>query len=748
MLEVADAPRIGGVSPRVLIIDFRDPRKPQLDELLRQCYGGNSDLRWCDPGDAALVELATGAHDLAIFLDTAFGGQGLDAVREACTVSRKIPYILITHAASPAFAADIVDNGAVDCIALEDLTPALMQRIRHHAGSRIRAEQNLRNSNDELIRGILWQRDAVERAEAQSNANARLTEELATAKSELEEALLAAKDGEQRLRRLAEHSKIGLWLLGPDDKTAFLNPSAAEILEIGEIKNRKTITLEDLVLPGERPHLEALKQAWRGGEARDLECTIIGPVSGQEKHLFVSGAPLVRRGGHDGSILLSLMDVSEGRKSDVMIEHLAHHDNLTGLPNRTLFQDRLRQSLALAQRTGKRIALLFLDVDNFKDINDTMGHAAGDQLLRTVSERLHKCTRLTDTVARLGGDEFAIICNDLDDANMVLTLAGRIVDTIAEPFLLEGERIHTSASIGITLCPDDTDQSDRLIKFADMALHHAKAGGRNCFRFFDMAMDEEVHRRKALEEDLRQAIVDEAFSLLYQPQLRLTDGVVYGAEALVRWNHPDRGTVPPMEFIPLAENTGMIRDIGHLVLRMACSQARAWTEAGQPTITVAVNLSAVEFMANNLLDKVKAVLAETGLQPEQLELEITESAVMTDMDKAIAVMGRLRDVGVSLSIDDFGTGFSSLAYLKKFPVQALKIDRSFVQDILLNPEDAAIASAIISLGQSLNLEVIAEGVEEAAQADHLRQAGCGNAQGYYFGRPVPAVEFFAKAAAE
>ncbi|MDP6875089.1 MAG: EAL domain-containing protein [Alphaproteobacteria bacterium] len=747
-MNVAGSPPKGGRFPRVLIIDFDDPHRAQLEQLLHKAYGEDSDLHWREAGDEALIELATGAYDLAIFLDTVIDGQGLDAVREACTISQKILYILITDAASPAFEADIIENGTADCVALDDLTPALMQRIRHHAGNRLRAERTLRDSNDELVHGILRQRRATERAAAQSRANDSLAAELAAAKTELEAALLAARHGEQRLRRLAEHSAIGLWLLGPDDQTIFLNPSAAEILERGEDDGQEAATLESLVRPDERPHLEALRQAWGRGEVRDLKCTIVGPVSGREKHLFVSGAPLLHPGDHDGSILLSLMDISERTKSDAMIEHLAHHDDLTGLPNRTLFQDRLKQALALAQRTGKRIALLFLDVDNFKDVNDTMGHAAGDQLLRTVSERLLKCTRSADTVARLGGDEFAIICTNLDDANMVLALAGRIVEAIAEPFQLEGARIHTSASIGITLYPDDTDQSGRLIKFADMALYHAKAAGRNCFRFFDIAMDEEVHRRKALEEDLRQAISDDTFSLLYQPQLRLGDGVVYGAEALVRWNHPERGTVPPLDFIPLAESTGMIRDIGHLVLRMACTQARAWADTGHPAIKVAVNLSAVELMANNLLDRVKAVLAESGLPPERLELEITESAVMTDMDKAIAVMGGLRDVGVSLAIDDFGTGFSSLAYLKKFPVQALKIDRSFVQDILLNPEDAAIASAIISLGQSLNLEVIAEGVEEAAQADHLRAAGCGNAQGYYFGRPVPAAEFFNKSAAK
>ncbi|MBT7757186.1 MAG: EAL domain-containing protein [Rhodospirillaceae bacterium] len=733
---------------RVLIIQFGNEHESRLNELLRQCYGEAGEFIWFDAGDDVVIELAVGTYDLAIFLDTELGNQGLASIHQASTVNTKIPLILITHAASPAFEAEIMENGTAECIALENLSPNVLRRIFRYAGTRKLAERTLRDSNDELIRGILQQREAKEDAEAQSRANAKLAADLAEAKADLEIALLSAKDSEQRFRRLAEHSPIGIWLQGPDDRTIFLNPTAAEILEITEHDDQMAATLENLVLPSERAHLKAPRAAWHNGEARELECTIVGAVSGEEKHLFVSGAPLSRNGDQDGSVLLSLMDISERKKSDAIIEHLAHHDSLTGLPNRTLFQDRLKQALALGQRTGKQIALLFLDLDHFKDINDTMGHPAGDQLLRTASERLLKCTRLTDTVARLGGDEFAIICTDLDDGGMVLTLAQRINEAIAEPFLIEGERIHISASIGISLYPNDADQAERLIKFADMALYHAKAEGRNCYHFFDIGMDEEVRRRKALEEDLRQAIRDEDFTLLYQPQLRLGDGHVYGAEALVRWIHPSRGMVPPNDFIPLAENTGLIHDIGHMVLRMACRQAREWMDAGHPPIRMAVNLSAVEFMANDLLPRVKGVLDETGLPARQLELEITESAVMADMDKAIAAMHDLRNIGVSLAIDDFGTGFSSLAYLKKFPVQALKIDRSFVQEILDNPEDAAIASAIISLGHSLDLDVIAEGVEDAEQAEHLRLAGCGNAQGYHFGRPAPAAEFFAKQAAE
>ena len=441
-------------------------------------------------------------------------------------------------------------------------------------------------------------------------------------------------------------------------------------------------------------------------------------------------------------VLLSLIDITERKRAAAMIEQLAHHDTLTGLPNRALFQDRLQQAQAQARRGRKHNALMILGLDNCKNINDTHGHATGDQLLRMAATRLTHCSRQTDTVARLGGDEFAIVCTELGHGNLVQRMAERLIDAMTKPFQIGDETLRTTASIGIALFPGDAEDTDQLIRYADMALHQAKASGRNRCHFFNAAMEEDVRRRKGLEEDLRRAIADEAFTLLYQPQLRLADGKVYGAEALVRWNHPDRGMVSPIDFIPLAESTGLIRELGHWVLRTACAQGRAWFDAGHKDLRIAVNLSAVELMSDSLLDNVRGALAESGLQPHQLELEITESAVMADMEKAIATMQGLREIGTRLAIDDFGTGFSSLAYLKRFPVQALKIDRSFVNEILLSTEDAAIATAVISLGQSLNLEVIAEGVEEAAQADHLRQAGCDCAQGYYFGRPVPPAEFF------
>ena len=732
---------------RVLIVDFCDRENAQMGNLLREGFGVDGEFAWTNAGEDALIDLAIHDYDFAIFLDLGTGENGLNTIREALTVNARVPFILVTSATSHAIEADIIVDGMADCIALDELTPALMRRMVRYSQTRKRTEGTLRESNDELIRGILQQREAKEQAQAQSQANKRIADELAQAKQQLEVALQSAQDSEVRFRRLSEHSPIGIWHLGPDGRTIYLNSTATDILEVDEQADTTNINLEDLVVPAELSRLEAPQQAWRRGAPREVECRIIGPVSGIEKHLFIAGSPFSPHDKQDGSVLLSLMDISERKKSDAIIQHLAHHDSLTGLPNRSLFQDRLDQASAMTLRTKKQTALLFLDLDNFKDVNDTLGHPIGDQLLRQVAARLQTCVRQSDTVARLGGDEFAIVYSNLEDSGLVQPMAQRIINLISEPFLIDGERIRTSASIGVALVPDDTDRTDRLIKFADMALYHAKSMGRNCFQYFNAGMDEEMRRRKAMEEDLRQAIDQNAFSLAYQPQLHLEDGAVFGAEALLRWQHPTRGNIPPFEFIPLAESNGMIREIGHWVLRTACAQARSWMDAGHPAIQVSVNLSAVEFMSDDLLEKVKAVLLETRLPPQHLELEITESAVMTDMDKAIKTMAAIRQIGVSLAIDDFGTGFSSLSYLKKFPVQVLKIDRSFVQDILTNPEDAAIASAIVNLGQSLGLNVVAEGVEEAEQADCLRNMGCRSAQGYYFGRPVPAVEFYAMNAA-
>jgi diguanylate cyclase (GGDEF)-like protein len=420
---------------------------------------------------------------------------------------------------------------------------------------------------------------------------------------------------------------------------------------------------------------------------------------------------------------------------------MALRDSLTGLANREQFHRQLQAALATALRLEKKVALLMLDVDNFKDVNDTLGHPVGDQLLREVSQRLLRCCRETDTVARLGGDEFAVIATHLQSPDGAAILARRMVDALQEPVILEGREVHISGSIGITLYPTDGLDPADLQKNADLALYRAKDNGKNSFQFYDEEMHDTVQRRKSMERDLRVAIAAGAFELHYQPQIDLNTQTVIGAEALIRWPHPEQGTIPPLDFIPLAEATGLIVPLGEWVLRTACQQMADWRDAGLHLPRLSVNLSGVQLNKSPIIDVVKRVIEETGIAGEDLELELTESTVMENVEAVIPILEHIHELGVSVAIDDFGTGYSSLSYLKRLPVDKLKIDRSFVSDVTTSEDDAAIAQAITSLAKTLRLDVIAEGVETEEQMLFLRRIGCDAAQGYYISRPLPPQAF-------
>ena len=431
----------------------------------------------------------------------------------------------------------------------------------------------------------------------------------------------------------------------------------------------------------------------------------------------------------------------ERKRAYATIRRMAVKDSLTGLANRSQFQRRLQSATAQARRSNTMVALIFLDLDHFKDVNDTLGHPVGDQLLITVAERLEACGRETDTVARLGGDEFAIIATNLNSTDGIVTLAKRVNTALKEPYHIDSREIHSSGSLGITMFPADGEDYEALQKNADLALYRAKEKGRDNFQFFDAEMNTAAQRRKTVEQSLRRAIDEHQFDLNYQPQIDLASGQIIGAEALIRWNHPEHGVITPDEFIPIAEATRQIIPIGEWVLKSACTQAKAWQEQGLPINRIAVNLSAVQTIRAPIAETTRQVLAETGLAPESLELEITESVVMDNMDQVIPVLQELNDLGVSLAIDDFGTGYSSLSYLKTLPVSRLKIDRSFVSDVTSNPDDAAIISAIVAMAQNLRLEITAEGVEQEDQLEFLRGLGCDEVQGYLLGRPAAAQAF-------
>lgn len=428
-------------------------------------------------------------------------------------------------------------------------------------------------------------------------------------------------------------------------------------------------------------------------------------------------------------------DITERKANEARIAFLAHHDPLTTLPNRTLFQDRLEQALARAERNGEMVALMFLDLDRFKTINDSLGHLAGDRLLQSVAERLTHCVRDTDTVCRQGGDEFLIALTDVHDADVPARVAQKILRRLSEPFDIDGHKLGTSFSIGIAIYPNDGLDADSIMKNADTAMYHAKESGRNTYRFFTEEMNANALERLQMENHLRAALERGELLLNYQPQVDLVTGEVVGVEALIRWQSEALGFVPPGRFIPIAEESGLIVPIGRWVLRRACLDAKSWQDAGLPAVAVAVNISALQFRRDDIVHGVREILAETGLAPERLELELTESLLVHHQDVQ-DTLAQLKALGVRLSIDDFGTGYSSLTYLKRFAVDRLKIDQSFVRDVADDPDDAAIVRAIIQMGRSLKLDVVAEGAEGRAQVDFLIREGCREAQGYYFCPPV------------
>ncbi len=436
-------------------------------------------------------------------------------------------------------------------------------------------------------------------------------------------------------------------------------------------------------------------------------------------------------------------DVTERKRWEETLEHQARHDSLTGLPNRTLLRDRLHDMLSRAPWRKSGLAVLFLDLDRFKTINDTLGHAVGDLLLKEVAVRLTSVVRYGDTVARLGGDEFVVMLADVAQPHDVVGVTQKILEVLSKPFLFDGHELSVSTSIGVSLYPADGEDPDVLLKNADAALYQAKEQGRNNCQYYSRDMNAKVEKRLQMERWLRHAVERNELVLHYQPRVNLKSGRITGVEALVRWRHPDLGTIPPEEFIPLAEDTGLITSIGEWVLRTACAQHRAWQAAGLLPIRIAVNLSARQLRQPNLVERIRHALTDTGQSAQLLELELTESMLMTHAETAIKTLGELDAMGVSLSIDDFGTGYSSLSYLNRLPIRTLKIDRSFICNMTHNPKDATIVAAITSLGHSLQLNVVAEGVETNAQLQFLQSIRCDEMQGYVFSKPLPAEDLIA-----
>ncbi|MDZ7768552.1 MAG: EAL domain-containing protein [Woeseiaceae bacterium] len=463
--------------------------------------------------------------------------------------------------------------------------------------------------------------------------------------------------------------------------------------------------------------------------------------NGRKIQIENSVAPLHDQKGNASGAVVVFRDTTTAQAMAQQIAHAADHDWLTDLPNARLLSRRIAKAIKSARRKKSRLAVLFLDLDGFKYINDSLGHSTGDRLLQSVAKRLVGCVRGCDTVSRQGGDEFVVLLTDVQRAEDPAHLAGRLLRSVASVHTVDQQELHVTTSIGVSIFPDDGCNAEALLMNADTAMYQAKENGRHGFQFFKPVMNARAVERQSIEEALRSALERREFSLHYQPKVDLRTGLISGAEALVRWNHPDRGLLLPSTFIPVAEDCGLIVAIGRWVLREACAQARDWADAGFPDIGVAVNVSTIEFRSDSFVPEIFAILEDTGLAPSSLELELTESVFMKHLESAASVLQSLRSSGIQIAVDDFGTGYSCLSYLRKLPVDTLKIDRSFVAQVALGADEAAILTAIISMARHLRLQAIAEGVETREELEFLHLQNCAQAQGYYFSRPVPVSNF-------
>jgi diguanylate cyclase (GGDEF)-like protein len=478
------------------------------------------------------------------------------------------------------------------------------------------------------------------------------------------------------------------------------------------------------------------------GETVSLsETSYMVPGTDRQGWITASYRPQYDTKGNVTGIIGKVLDLTERKRAEQEMEYQAYHDSLTGLANRRLFQEHLTLAIALAQRKRRPVAVLFLDLDHFKVVNDSLGHTLGDTLLREIATRLRTSVREGDVVARVGGDEFTIVLQELDKKEDAAVMAQRVLRIVAEPIDVDGQRLYITTSIGITVYPDDGEDAETLLKNADSAMYRAKAVGRNTYEMSTQELSRSMQERLTLESGLHQAMERNEFEVYYQPQVDIRSMRIVGMEALLRWRHPERGLMSPGSFLSVAEERGFIVLIGDWVLRTALHQARAFRDMGFHDFRVAVNLSARQFRELSLVDSIESAIKESKLEPSSLELEITETVAMENIDLTFKVLERLRRTGITIAIDDFGMGHSSLSYLKRFPIDCLKIDRNFVEDLPDRFEDAAIVRSVIELAQGLNLRVVAEGVETKPQLDFLREHGCREVQGFYFGFPVPAPQF-------
>ena len=556
-----------------------------------------------------------------------------------------------------------------------------------------------------------------------------------TERKQIEQAL---RQAEEKYRAIFEDAVVGMFQSTPEGRYSNVNPAMAHMLGYNSPQEliASVTDIAHQVYVDSKSREELTRLLREQGMVKNFECAVYRKDG--SKMWFSANVRAVSENGVLVGYEGTNEDITARRVAEERVQFLAYYDALTGLPNRTLLQDRVTKALAAARRQNHQVALLFLDLDGFKIINDSLGHAVGDLFLQEFAERLKTWAREQDTVARVGGDEFLIVLTGIRDAADAAVTAERLINSMTAEFLVQGHSLRISCSIGVSIFPKHGTDCETLIKNADAAMYGAKDGGRNNFRFFSDEINEQVMERLTLARGLRSALEKEQLFLVYQPQLEIATGRITGLEAILRWQHPELGLVPPDRFIRIAENSGLIVPIGEWVLRTACRQARKWQDDRLPPVSMAVNVSAVQFRQQGFCDLIRRVLRETGLAPQYLELELTESLLLADAEVTLSVVEELKAIGITLAIDDFGTGYSSFSYLRQFRVSKLKIDRSFIKDSATNPDDSAITAAIISMAKSLRLKVIAEGVENEAQMSFLRKHQCDEIQGYYFSKPLPA----------
>jgi len=681
---------------KVLLVEDSPGDARLLREMFYEHGRHDIDLTHVTQMSDAERHLAEHAVDV-ILLDLGLpDAQGLEAIQRAHAAAPRVPLVVLSGLDDEQVAVRALQEGAQDYLVKGQIETRGLMRALRYARERKTMEDALFAEKERAQVTLNCIGDAV----ACTDVSGRIT----------------------YLNAIAE------LMTGWSRQDAMGRPMA-QVFRVLNAKGRTTVPI---------PMVMALEN--HGPVHMPSNCILVRR-DGVEIQIEDSVAPIHDREGRTTGAVVVFRDVSATRAMSLEMAHSAEHDFLTGLPNRMLLNDRVSQAIVQARRHAKQVAILFLDLDGFKHINDSLGHAIGDKLLQSVTKRLVDAARTSDTVSRQGGDEFVVLLSEVQQAQDAEIAARRILAAVAEPHSIEHHELHVTTSVGISVYPEDGLDAETLIQNADTAMYQAKENGRDSYQYFTSAMNARAVERQSIEENLRRALQRQEFALHYQPKINFRSGAITGAEALIRWTHPTRGPISPAQFIPVAEECGLILPIGNWVLRQACKQARAWLDAGLPATTMAVNVSALEFRNDSFLDGLFSILTETGLDPELLELEVTESVLMKHAESASAILQTLRKRGVQVAIDDFGTGYSSLSYLRKFQLDALKIDQSFVAEISTAASDTSIVTAVISMARSLNLRVVAEGVETLEQSAFLRAHECDEAQGYYFSRPVVPEQF-------